>query len=48
VDTKIRSTYNPIRTYEFKLEIFTDASLTGWGAVCKNEKLVAGGRHKTN
>lgn len=29
---------NPIRTSEFTLEIFTDASLTGWGAVTGNNR----------
>ncbi|XP_057338526.1 uncharacterized protein LOC130676391 [Microplitis mediator] len=28
---------NPIRQQHYKLEIFTDASLTGWGAACNNE-----------
>lgn len=30
---------NSIRDNVYKCEIFTDASLTGWGAVCKNERL---------
>lgn len=29
---------NPIRISSFKLEIFSDASLTGWGASCDKEK----------
>lgn len=28
---------NPIRRHKFQLEIFTDASKTGWGAHCKGE-----------
>ncbi|XP_043482415.1 uncharacterized protein LOC122511321 [Leptopilina heterotoma] len=30
---------NPITSQVFILEIFTDASLTGWGAVCNEEKI---------
>lgn len=26
---------NPVRNFQFKLEIFSDASLTGWGASCE-------------
>ena len=29
--------YNPIRGYEYKTEIFSDASQSGWGICCKNE-----------
>lgn len=29
---------NPIRNQNYDSEIFTDASLTGWGAACGNEK----------
>ncbi|XP_066590166.1 uncharacterized protein [Prorops nasuta] len=29
---------NPIRVDNFSMEIFSDASLTGWGAVCGKEK----------
>ncbi|XP_043481257.1 uncharacterized protein LOC122510567 [Leptopilina heterotoma] len=29
---------NPIRVSHFKLEIYSDASLTGWGAYCQGEK----------
>lgn len=32
-------TYNPIRTFNYALEIFTDASTTGWGAACRSEKI---------
>lgn len=28
---------NPIRRFSFQLEIFSDASLTGWGAHCNNK-----------
>lgn len=28
---------NPIRTQEYKLEIYSDSSLTGWGAFCKGK-----------
>lgn len=31
---KIPSVKNPVRLYNFKAEIFSDASLTGWGAHC--------------
>lgn len=30
--------YNTIKCYNFSLEIFSDASLTGWGIVCGNQK----------
>lgn len=30
-------TYNPIRESKFKIEIFTDASLTGWGSYSQGE-----------
>lgn len=33
----IQNTFNPIRTGNFEIEIFTDASLTGWGSVCNDE-----------
>lgn len=29
---------NPIRDNKYRIEIYTDASLTGWGAVCRGEK----------
>lgn len=29
---------NPIKQYNFKTEILTDASTTGWGAVCEQNK----------
>ena len=29
--------YNPIRGYEYKIEIFSDASQSGWGTCCKDE-----------
>ncbi|XP_052748927.1 uncharacterized protein LOC128200238 [Galleria mellonella] len=32
---------NRIRQHKYEMELFTDASLTGWGAACHNEK--AGG-----
>lgn len=35
---KIKHSCNPIRELKFRSEIFTDASLTGWGAFCKGEK----------
>ena len=35
----IMTTKNPIRENAYTLEIFTDASLTGWGAVCRDEKV---------
>lgn len=38
----INHTFNYLSTPEFSLEIFTDASRTGWGAVC-NGKQVYGG-----
>lgn len=31
-------TYNPIRKFTFKKEIFSDASLTGWGAAFKDQR----------
>lgn len=33
----ISSSYNHLRPGSFKLEIFSDASLSGWGAYCKGE-----------
>lgn len=35
----ILSSYNPIRNASFVLEIFSDASLSGWGAVCEGKKV---------
>lgn len=35
---KIINSYNPIREMKFKKEIFTDASLTGWGAYSEGER----------
>lgn len=35
--TNIMSSYCPIRKNNYVLEIYTDASLTGWGAVCNGE-----------
>lgn len=35
----IMFTSNPIRTLNYKIEIFTDSSLTGWGAVSKGKKV---------
>ena len=35
----IRSSTNPIREENYAMEIFTDASLTGWGAFCNGEKI---------
>lgn len=34
----IELTSNPIRQFVFHCEIFTDASLTGWGAFCKDQR----------
>lgn len=36
-ESRIMETVNPIRQYKYKLEIFSDASLTGWGAACNND-----------
>lgn len=36
-EQKILNSYNNIRNDEFEIEIFTDASLTGWGACCGTE-----------
>lgn len=36
-ETKINYVVNPIRTGHFQLEIFSDASLSGWGAFCNGE-----------
>lgn len=38
-EKNIMYTHNPIRTYMYILEIFTDASTTGWGAACGTEKI---------
>lgn len=35
----ISTTFNSIRAQAFTLEIFTDASRTGWGACCNNERI---------
>ncbi|XP_051168859.1 uncharacterized protein LOC127286471 [Leptopilina boulardi] len=35
---KIRNSFNPIRKNVYSKEIYTDASLTGWGAFCEGEK----------
>lgn len=35
---KIMFSSNKIRNFKFDMEIFTDASLTGWGAVYKDQK----------
>ena len=37
--TNILKGIQPILDSEFQLEIFSDASLTGWGAVCDGEKV---------
>lgn len=37
-ETHISWIINPIRNYEFQLEIFSDASLTGWGISCNTGK----------
>ena len=34
----IQRSFNIIRDHRYTLEIFTDASLTGWGAFCRNQK----------
>lgn len=34
----IRTTRHPIRNYSFEIEIFSDASLSGWGVRCGKEK----------
>lgn len=36
--TNIHSTYSPMRYSHFEHEIYTDASGTGWGAVCGNNR----------
>lgn len=36
--THINTTYNPIGNTNFDLEIFTDASMTGWGAFSNNSR----------
>ncbi|XP_047993797.1 uncharacterized protein LOC125232207 isoform X1 [Leguminivora glycinivorella] len=35
----IATANNPMRTENFKYEIFTDASRSGWGAVCGNKRV---------
>lgn len=35
---KLTLAFNPIKTFRFQLEIFTDASLSGWGATCSGKK----------
>ncbi|XP_051175652.1 uncharacterized protein LOC127290874 [Leptopilina boulardi] len=35
---KSSESHNPIRELRFKREVFTDASLSGWGAFCEGEK----------
>ncbi|XP_057335113.1 uncharacterized protein LOC130673915 [Microplitis mediator] len=40
-EENILTAKNPIRQYEYKITIFSDASLTGWGASC-NDKVVFG------
>lgn len=35
----ISSGFNPIRTQKFKIEIYSDASLTGWGAHCNGASI---------
>lgn len=37
--SNIYKTYSPMRSFEHKLEIYTDASGTGWGAVCGDKKV---------
>lgn len=34
-----KPTFSPIRHFAFKYVIFTDASLTGWGAVCETKRV---------
>lgn len=36
--TNIQNSVAPIRSFSFVAIIFTDASLTGWGAVCDSHK----------
>lgn len=36
--TQLKVATNPIRKHAYNLTIFTDASLTGWGACCRGEK----------
>lgn len=38
-ERNIINTSCPLRRFQFKLTIFTDASKTGWGAVCNNERI---------
>lgn len=37
-ESNIWQSRNPIRLFDYKIEIFTDASTTGWGAACGTEK----------
>lgn len=37
--SNILTTKNPIRKSSYELEIFSDASLSGWGVVCREEKV---------
>lgn len=37
-ETNLSNSYNPIRKFNFKIEIYSDASLSGWGASCGNQK----------
>ena len=37
--SKASSSNNPIRNSDYDLEIFSDASLTGWGASCKGQRV---------
>ncbi|XP_024871715.1 uncharacterized protein LOC112454508, partial [Temnothorax curvispinosus] len=36
-ESRISDAFNPIRQQEYALEIFSDTSLTGWGAACNGE-----------
>ncbi|KAJ8983767.1 hypothetical protein NQ317_006099 [Molorchus minor] len=36
-EKNILTTYNTIQTDSYDIEIFTDSSLTGWGAVCQGQ-----------
>ena len=42
----LRASYNDIRSNEFNKEIFSDASLTGWRAVCNKQKSMVFGMLK--
>uniref|UniRef100_A0ABD2WJK2 Tyr recombinase domain-containing protein n=2 Tax=Trichogramma kaykai TaxID=54128 RepID=A0ABD2WJK2_9HYME len=35
----IQASFNNIRQFNFKREIFSDASMTGWGGVCNNKHI---------